>query len=223
MTRARAGLAVVAMLALVAAAPPSPSPAPGPNAPGRAGEPFEWLVQSDQVDTNIKTGDFSSPHHVLLTRADGSTIEADRGAGNYKKRLFQLYGKVTIHDLSGTFGGVGNAQQSSRGPATLTCDELQVDSAAKTYHAVGSVHYVAQDTTADADEARLSDVTHQLDLQGKVHLVQGDRTVDAQHATYNTLSQDGAAGGDVRMVFPGAITPSIATPKPIKVPTIPPP
>ncbi|MGZ3498237.1 MAG: LptA/OstA family protein [Vulcanimicrobiaceae bacterium] len=233
MTCARAGLAVAALLALIAAAPQSPSPSPtaspspvpsasgSPAARGATAQVAEWTIQSDEVDTNIKSGDFSSPHHLLLTRADGSTIEADRGTGNYKKRFFQLYGKVAIHDQSGSFGGLSSAQQNVHGPATLTCDELQVDSASKVYHAIGSVHYIQQNTTADADDARLNDKTHQLDLQGKVHLVQGARTLDAARATYNTFSQDGEAGGDVRMIFPGAITPSIATPKPIKVPKIP--
>jgi lipopolysaccharide assembly outer membrane protein LptD (OstA) len=202
---------LAASLCLLAVAPPPP----GAKATARIGE---WSLQTDELIANLQTGDFSAPHHVFATRSDGSTIDADRGTGNYKKRLFNLYGNVTIHDQSGTFGGLSSAQQNaSRGPSTLASDELHVDGSTKIYTAAGNVQYVQGATTADADGARLNDRLHQLDLDGHVHVVQDQRTLDAAHATYDTLSDDGVASGDVKMVFPGMIHASIATPKPIVI------
>ncbi|HEY8313324.1 MAG TPA: hypothetical protein VIG51_04040 [Candidatus Baltobacteraceae bacterium] len=209
MKRLVPGLLLAGLLALVAA---SPSP------PHRA-QIGEWTMATSELDTNLQSGDFSAPHHVTLSRADGSTVDADRGTGNYKKRYFQLFGSVSVHDQSGTFGGLNSMRQNTRGPATLTCDRLTIDSASKLYHATGDVRYKQDTTTADANDARLNDLSHRLDLQGQVHIVQGDRTLDAKSATYNTLSDDGEASGDVKMLFPGMINASIATPRPIKIKT----
>lgn len=197
--------------------------APIAAAPTATAQIGEWSMQTSQLDTDYQTGDFSAPHHVLLKRADGSTIEADRGTGNYKKKFFQMYGKVSIHDTSGTLTGSSVAPSGERGPSTLTCDELHVDSSAKVYNAIGNVHYEQGSTTANAAQARLDDKAHRLDMQGHVHFVQGDRTLDSDRARYDTLSQDGRADGNVTMLFPGAINASIATPKPIiiKTPKIP--
>ena len=209
-------LVLAAALALVAAAPkavPSPSPSP-------AAQPPEWNLKTAQMNANMATGEFSAPGHVVLTRADGSTVDADRAAGNYKAHQANLYGHVVVHDQSGGFGLRSGSAAQGHGPATLTADELKLDDSAHTYDASGSVHYEQGDTTVDADTAHLNDVSHQLDLNGKVHVVQGDRTLDSDHATYNTQSGLGSAEKDVTVTMPGP-SPSIATPKPLKLPGIP--
>ena len=94
-----------------------------------------------------------------------------------------------------------------------------MDDVTHLYDAVGSVHYAQGQTTVDAEKAHLNDLTHRLDLSGKVHVVQGERTLDADTATYNTMTGDGEADGNAMMTFPG-VTPSIATPKPIKLPGV---
>jgi lipopolysaccharide export system protein LptA len=123
-----------------------------------------------------------------------------------------------VHDATGTFGlnSAQGTQAQSRGPATLTADELQLDDKARLYDASGNVHFTQGDTTLDAKTAHLNDATHVLDLAGKVHVVQGDRTLDADRATYNTQIGSGEANNNVLITFPG-ITPTIATPKPIKI------
>lgn len=201
-------LPLIAIAALVAAAP-----APKPSASAKIGE---WNLKTDQLSANLASGGFDAPHHVTLTRSDGSVIVADRATGNYKQRQANLFGHVSVHDASGTFG-LKSAGEQPRGPATLTSDELHVDDSAHLYDASGSVHYEQGDTTADAQKAHLNDVTHQLDLSGKVHTVQADRTLDADTVTYNTLTGAGEANANVLMTFPG-ITPSFATPKPLKIP-----
>lgn len=201
-------LPLLAIGLLVAAAPPPP---PGTNA--KIGE---WNLKTDQLSANLSRGSFDAPHHVTLTRSDGSIIVADRANGNYKLRQANLFGHVSVHDASGTFG-LQSAGQAPRGPATLTADELHLDDTSHLYDANGKVHYEQGDTNVDSQKAHLNDATHQLDLTGKVHVVQADRTLDAESATYNTLTGAGEADSNVLITFPG-ITPSFATPKPVKIP-----
>jgi lipopolysaccharide export system protein LptA len=207
--------AIAAAVALVAAAPkPQASPAPAKSS-AKIGE---WNLVTDQLNANLMTGQFSAPDHVTMTRADGSVVHADRATGNYKQQKAQLFGNVSIHDTNGTFGlnSAQGTQAQSRGPATLTSDELMLDDKAHLYDAKGNVHYAQGDTNVDAQTAHLNDVTHILDLAGKVHIVQGDRTLDADTATYNTQTGSGEANTNVVVTFPG-VTPSIATPKPITI------
>lgn len=196
-------------LASAAAKKAAAAPQRGPNAV--AG----WTLVTDELDANMKTGNFRTPKHLTLTRADGSVVQADKATGNYKKKQAVLTGNVSVHDASGTFG-LKSAQAAKRDPATLTADTVKVDDATHLYDADGSVHYVQGQTTVDAERAHLNDVTHRLDLSGKVHVVQGERTLDADKATYNTMTGDGEADGNAMMIVPG-ITPSIATPKPITI------
>jgi lipopolysaccharide assembly outer membrane protein LptD (OstA) len=206
---------IAAVLAVVAFIAASPAPRNAPSA--KVGE---WNLKTDEMSANLKNGAFDAPHHVTLTRADGSIIVADRANGNYKKRQANLFGHVSVHDASGTFGLKSAASEQSHEPATLTSDELRLDDGAHLYDAKGNVHYEQGTTNVDAQTAHLNDATHQLDLTGKVHVVQADRTLDADSATYNTLTGAGEARSNVLMTFPG-VTPSFATPKPLKVPKIP--
>ncbi len=210
----RTALIAAALIAAIAPKPHlAPKPAPRNTATAKIGQ---WDLQTDQLSANLSSGQFSAPDHVVLNRADGSVITADRATGNYKQRQAMLYGHVSVHDASGTFGLKSAQTTQSRGPATLTSDELRLDDSSHLYDANGSVHYEQADTKADAQTAHLNDATHQLDLTGKVHVVQADRTLDAEHATYNTVSGDGTAENNVTVMFQG-IVPSIATPKPIHI------
>ena len=70
---------LVFALALLAVAPKgkplgTPSPASSPGAK-------QWNMKTDQLNANMATGRFSAPHHVLLVRSDGSTVDADRADG----------------------------------------------------------------------------------------------------------------------------------------------
>lgn len=209
-------LAAIAVAAAFLAAAPKHAPAPAPSA---APTPQPWHLLTDQLHANLKSGQFSAPDHVTMTRADGSTIVADRASGNYKQQRAALFGHVTVHDASGTFGlqSAQGTQASSRGPATLTADEVKLDDKSHLYDASGNVHFEQGDTTVNSQTAHLNDATHILNLVGKVHVVQGERTIDAATAMYNTQSGFGEADNNVLITFPG-VTPSIATPKPIKIP-----
>lgn len=174
-----------------------------------------WTLTSDEIDLKTAGGDFSVPHPLTMTRTDGSTVQADRAMGNWKKKTATLYGHVSVHDVSGTFG-LKNSTGGSRGPATLTTDQLQLDDIARVYDAQGHVHYAQGETTVDAQRAHLNDITHRLDLSGGVHAVQGERTLESETATYNTITGEGEADGNATLIFPGA-APTLATPKPIVI------
>lgn len=174
-----------------------------------------WTVHMTQVDVNFKSGDFSTPNEVTMTR-EGGDIRGDRASGNYKTKSATIYGHVVMHDSQGNFAGVSSTQAASgRGPSTLTADEVHIDGTAKVYTATGHVHYVQADTTVDADKGVLDDNTHVLTLDGNVHIAQGDRKMAAGHVVYNTLSGQAHAENNVTMQFPSEINPHIATPKPI--------
>jgi len=220
--------AVVIALGLLAATP-SPRPAISPAGvtpkvlPSTGPDTFQvgvWTVHMSSVDLNWKTGDFSTPTRVTMTQGSGD-ITGDRASGNFKNKTATLYGNVVMHDPEGNFAGLSSTKPAhSRGPATLTADQVHIDGIGKVYTAIGNVHYVQADTTVDADKGVLNDISHELDLQGHAKIVQGDRNMVADHVLYNTISGQAHAEGDVTMQFPSEVNPHIATPKPIHVPTL---
>ncbi|HTV94085.1 MAG TPA: LPS export ABC transporter periplasmic protein LptC [Verrucomicrobiae bacterium] len=226
----RLAFAALVAAALVAATPtPIPTRAPAPSAsastsasispkPGPSGDSFQvgvWTVHASLMDVNFKSGDFSTPQQLTMTRGGGD-ITADRASGNYKSKSATLYGHVVLHDTEGNFAGLSSTKPAkSRGPSTLTADQVHIDGIGKIYTAIGNVHYVQADTTVDADKGVLNDDTHDLDLTGNVKIVQGQRNMAANHVLYNTISGQAHAEGDVTMEFPSEVTTHVATPRPI--------
>ncbi len=177
-----------------------------------------WTVHASSLDANFKTGDFSTPEKVVMTRAGGD-VTADRANGNYKKRVLYLNGHVVMHDTQGnvqSLAGAGPPRAPS--PSTLTADKAQIDGAAKIYKAIGNVHYVQADTVVNADTGTLNDDNHTLLLDGAVHISQGTRSMTARKVLYNTVTGTAHAEGDVTMQFPSELHRKLATPKPLKVP-----
>ncbi len=201
------------------AAPRPGKPAPPAAAPG-AGAAFDlgvWTVHASSVDANFKTGDFSTPAKVVMTRTGGD-VTADRANGNYKTQIVNLVGHVVMHDSQGDYGGIGGQGAGSNGPSTLTADKAAIDGAAKIYKAIGNVHYVQADTVVDADTGTLNDATHDLLLSGNVRIVQGLRKINAENVVYNTITDKAHAEGNVTMQFPGQLHRGLATPRPLHVP-----
>jgi lipopolysaccharide assembly outer membrane protein LptD (OstA) len=199
--------------------PPSRSPAPVALPSGGAALDLGvWTVHASSVDANFKSGDFSTPAKVVMTRAGGD-VTADKANGNYKKQIVYLVGHVVMHDTSGNYGGLASgAAAKPSGPSTLTADRAEVDGAAKVYKAIGNVHYVESDTVVDSDSGTLNDATHDLFLQGNVRITQGARKVNADSVLYNTISGQAHAQGNVTMQFPGQLHRGLATPRPLKIP-----
>ncbi len=175
-----------------------------------------WTVHASSIDANFKSGDFSTPARVVMTRVGGD-VSADRANGNYKRQVLYLNGHVVMHDSQGG-AAISGDQSGPSGPSTLTADQAQIDGAAKVYKATGSVHYVQADTVVDAQSGTLNDESHTLVLEGAVHIVQGARSMAARKVIYNTISGTAHAEGDVTMQFPGEMRRHLATPKPLKLP-----
>lgn len=218
MTRSRKLLCIAALLAAAIAASPAASPPPVPSALHDSFAVGVWTVHTSSLDFNERTGDFSVPSKLMMTR-EGGDIEADRASGNYKSQIVTLYGNVTMHDQSGNFAGMANGSVSRpSGPATLTADQVQIDGRTRVYLATGHVHYVQNATTVDADRAMLNDASHMLYLSGDARVAQGIRNVVAEHIAYDTVSGQAHAEGNVTMQFPSESSPHIATPRPIRIP-----
>jgi lipopolysaccharide assembly outer membrane protein LptD (OstA) len=233
--------AVTLLTPLAQAASPSPArstPPPGPALPSASPKPgispaasaspgggsapaaFDlgvWTVHASSLDANFKTGDFSTPAKVVMTRTGGD-VTADRANGNYKKQVLYLNGHVVMHDSSGGAGSLEGGAGHASSPSTLTADKAQIDGAAKVYKAIGNVKYVQAETVVTANTGTLDDAAHNLTLEGAVHIVSGTRSMNAQRVVYNTLTGNAHAQGDVTMQFPGAFHRTLATPKPLKMP-----
>ena len=202
--------------------PRSPNASPSPGSAPAAFDLGVWTVHASSLDANFKTGDFSTPAKVVMTRVGGD-VTADRANGNYKKQVLYLDGHVVMHDSQGGAGSLtdsgGGSHPSS--PSTLTADKAQIDGAAKVYRAIGNVHYVQADTNVTADNGTLDDQAHTLLLQGAVRIVSGTRKMSAGKVLYNTQTGDAHAENDVTMQFPSQFHRKLATPKPLKVPAPP--
>lgn len=224
--------ALAGAAALIAAASPPPSPAPsaaarpsagsrsssGPSPAPAAFDLGVWTVHANSLDANFKTGDFSTPAKIVMTRTGGD-VSADRANGNYKKQMLDLTGHVVMHDMQGGAGSlVGGSGGGGHGPSTLTADRARIDGMAKVYKAIGNVRYVQADTVVTAQNGTLNDLDHTLLLEGTVHIVQGTRSMNARRVLYNTSTGVAHAEGDVTMQFPGEFHRGLATPKPLRAP-----
>jgi lipopolysaccharide assembly outer membrane protein LptD (OstA) len=222
------------------AKPPSPPPR-APSASPRASSPLPrtssppgasagstttpasfdlgvWTVHASSLDANFKTGDFSTPNKVVMTRSGGD-VSADRANGNYKRQMLYLNGHVVVHDTQGSVQSMaGSSSQQGASPSTLTADKAEIDGAAKMYKATGNVHYVQADTVVNADTGTLNDIAHTLVLEGSVHITQGTRSMAARRVLYNTVTGTAHAEGDVTMQFPGELHRTLATPRPLRIP-----
>jgi lipopolysaccharide assembly outer membrane protein LptD (OstA) len=183
---------VVAVALLLATLAGAPRGAPLGASPGASTRDFR--IETDQTNSNLNTGDFTMPHHVRFYRP-GTDVVGDSAKGNFKNGTVSISGHVVLHDN----GQSAEAQQagaaSGGGPATLTCDRLDVDSKQKIYIATGNVHYVQGTRHATAEHGKLDQGQHLLDLSGNVRLADGDETLTAQTVHYDTLTKDLSTGG----------------------------
>lgn len=154
-----------------AAAPRHPVKPP-PGAAAGAGFSFEdWTINTDTLDANWTSGSFNSPGHITLTRP-GNSIDADRATGNMKLHQAVLVGHVILHDSNGALTGFAGTASRSNVPATLTCDNLNIDGVSKTYTATGNVFFIQGGRSVRADRAIMNGATHDIHLFGHVQLKQ---------------------------------------------------
>jgi lipopolysaccharide assembly outer membrane protein LptD (OstA) len=154
----------------------------------------DFRIETDQTNSNLNDGTFTMPHQVKFFRP-GTDVVGDHAKGNYKAGTVIITGHVVLHDN----GQSAEAQQAGApaggGPATLTCDELQVDSKRKIYVALGNVVYVQGTRRATSENGRLDQGAHSLELNGNVRLADGDQTLTAQTVHYDTLTKDVSTSG----------------------------
>ncbi len=155
----------------------------------------DFRIETDQTNSNLNDGSFTMPHHVKFFRP-GTDVVGDSAKGNYKAGLVTISGHVVLHD-NGQSSQVREAGGAAgAGPATLRCDQLDVDSKRKVYTATGNVVYVQGSRRATAQSGRLDQGAHTLELSGNVRLADGEQTMTAQTVHYDTLTKDVSTSGD---------------------------
>jgi len=224
-----ASVAAFALLIVCAGAAPTPAPSASPAAAASASvsakpelpslETPDYRIETDDISYR-GNGDFTMPHHVALARP-GSDAVADRAEGNQKRGTIKLYGSVVVHDNGNAPEAGSNDEYAKGGPSTLTCDELDVDSKAKVYTAIGHVHFEQGARRVDAQRGVLNRGSGMLHLDGDVKTTDGASTLTAKELDYNLNTKKIIADGKPIVIkqpvpspAPGSITP---TPKPKKL------
>jgi lipopolysaccharide export system protein LptA len=188
------------------------APAPAPTGVAPAGVATrDFRIETDQTNSNLNDGNFTMPHRVKFFRP-GTDAVGDRAKGNYKAGTVTISGHVVLHDNGESAEGQAAGAPPGGGPATLRCDELQVDSKRKIYIATGNVVYVQGSRRATAHSGRLDQGAHSLDLNGDVRLADGEQTMSAQNVHYDTLTKDvSTSGNPVIMSEPASPPPAGST------------
>jgi lipopolysaccharide assembly outer membrane protein LptD (OstA) len=176
-----AGLALACGASALAAAPRS-------NPPSSGLQTAAYRIETDETQANFNTGDFTMPHKVRFYRP-GTDAVGDRAQGNSKRGTVSLFGNVVVHD-SGNATEAGDAAYKGSGPATLMCDQLDVDSKARVYTATGHFHFAQGTRTGSAQKALLDRTAGTLHLEGDVHLSDNGSTISADIIDYNLNTKD---------------------------------
>jgi lipopolysaccharide export system protein LptA len=207
----RALSALATALFLIAA-----SPSPGPSASGNSGmEMNGYQIETDQTNWNLNSGDFTMPHEVKVTRP-GTDARGDKAKGNTKLGTATLVGNVVVHDNGGA-PEAKDAGSDYQGPATITCDELTLDSKNKSYDARGNVRFVQGNRVGTAERGVLNSTQHTLHLEGNVVLAEGQTSMKAGVVDYNLQTRDVIANGApmiIRETIPQRSPGPAGSPKP---------
>jgi lipopolysaccharide assembly outer membrane protein LptD (OstA) len=213
-------LAAAATASLLLAASPSPSAAPAPAPSATTSSAMEmngYQIETDQTNWNLSSGDFTMPHEVKVTRP-GTDARGDKAKGNTKLGTATLVGNVIVHDN----GGAPEAKDAGadyQGPATITCDELTLDSKNKSYDARGNVRFVQGNRIGTAERGVLNQTKHTLHMEGNVVLAEGQTSMKAGVVDYNLQTRDVIASGApmiIREPIPQGSPGPSPSPKPSK-------
>lgn len=158
-------------------------------------------IRSRSIDYNYTTGDYKIPTRFTATNG-GTDISADHAVGNSKHKVITADGNVIVHQNGPLQNHGAQAQKFTQIPSTLTCSHLDANGSAKTYTAIGNVHFVQGQRAATGDRGTLSDATNQLHMEGHVIIKDGDQTLSADSVDYNTQTGDGKASGNVTVISP---------------------
>jgi hypothetical protein len=179
----------------------------------------DYRIQTSETHYNMNTGVFTMPHRVRFFRP-GTDATSARAEGNSKLGTATLIGDVVVHD-SGNASEAGTGDTSGAyhggGPATLTCDKLDVDTKQKLYIATGNVHFSQGARSGSASKATLNRGTGMLHLEGSVHLSDAGSTATADIIDYNMNTRDVDMHGSPATLTQPAnrpIAPESPSPKP---------
>ncbi|HEY0613111.1 MAG TPA: LptA/OstA family protein [Candidatus Elarobacter sp.] len=180
-------------------------------------ETKDYRILTDVTNSNLNTGDFKMPRTVRFSRP-GTDATANSAQGNFKRGTATLTGNVVLHD-SGNADEGGSTPYHGNGPATLTCDQLDVDSKAKLYTASGHVRFNQGTQAGTADKAILNRANQMLHLEGNVHLDSQGSTLSANMVDYNLNTKDVEVHGSPAVMSqpanqPPAPSASASSPKP---------
>jgi lipopolysaccharide assembly outer membrane protein LptD (OstA) len=209
-------LAVLAGYGTLGAAPPPPSPPPAGPPPGGLATP-DYRIQTDETHWNFNTGDFTMPHRVHFLRP-GTDAVGDKANGNSKRGTATLIGDVVVHD-SGNATESGDPAYRGSGPATLTCDQLDIDAKSKLYTATGHVHFIQGTRSGSADKAILNRGTGKLHLEGDVKLTDNGSTLSAGTVDYDLNTKDAEVHGSPAVMTQPVSPPPATAPPPTPRPT----
>ena len=196
-------------LAAAPARPATPRPAPASSAPGL--QTAAYRIETNETKANFNTGDFTMPNKVRFYRP-GTDAIGDRAQGNSKRGTVSLFGNVVVHD-SGNASEASDAAYKGSGPATLTCDQLDVDSKARMYTAIGHFHFSQGTRTGSADRALLDRNAGTLHLEGNVHLSDNGSTISANIVDYNLNTKDVQTHGSPTIMTQPATQQPAAAPR----------
>ncbi|MEO7039655.1 MAG: LptA/OstA family protein [Candidatus Elarobacter sp.] len=191
------------------------SPQPDANAGGL--ETNDYRIETDETHWNFTSGDFTMPHRVRFFRP-GTDAIGDRANGNSKRGTATLIGNVTVHDNGNAPEATGGGAYNGSGAATLTCDQLEIDSKQKIYTATGAVHFSQGTRTGTAQRGVLDRASGTLLLSGAVKLTDAGSTMTANVVNYNLNTKNVDVTGAplvIKQPVPAGGT-SLATPKPGK-------
>jgi lipopolysaccharide assembly outer membrane protein LptD (OstA) len=172
------------------------------NAPSPGGlQTPDYRIETNETHWNFNTGEFTMPHRVRFFRP-GTDAVGDKASGNSKLGTATLTGSVVVHD-SGNAAEAGDKAYSGSGPATLTCDQLQIDSKQRLYTATGHVHFSQGTRSGTSARAVLNRGNGTLHLEGDVHLSDNGSTLTADSVDYNLNTKDAEVhGGPAVMTQP---------------------
>ena len=203
---------------LLAASPAPATPSAAPSGGGSSAMDMNgYQITTDQTNWNLNSGDFTMPHEVKVTRP-GTDARGDKAKGNSKLSTATLVGNVVVHDNGGA-PEAKDAGSDYQGPATITCDELTIDSKNKSYDARGNVRFVQGNRIGTSQRGVLNQTTHMLHLEGNVVLAEGQTSMKANVVDYNLQTRDVIANGApmiIREPIPAKAPGPPPSPKPTK-------
>jgi lipopolysaccharide export system protein LptA len=206
---ARRGVAAFAAALAFCAAAAVTAAAPSAHVAGRY-----YTLETTALRYNVDTGAFASDAPIRITRP-GLDAVADKADGNTKTGAAVLRGNVKVHDT----GGPGSVQGKNATPATLTCDQLDVDGKADTYKAAGHAKYESEIRTATAEMMLLDRKQKKLHLEGGVVLTEGQSVARAATVDVDLKSGEAVSSGSpVVLTQPASPIPSPARGAGPKVP-----